>query len=78
MPRSNPEPCFGSEAGERFTVSLREVSGMPALPAAARTRSRASPSAASGSPIRTKYGSCDEMSASISTTAPSRPSSATA
>ena len=77
MARSNPEPCFGSAAGERLTVSFRCGSGHPALTAADRTRSRASASAASGRPMMTNPGSCDERSASTSTTEPVRPSSAT-
>ena len=76
--RSKPEPCLGSAAGDRLIVSFRDGSGIPEFWAAARTRSRASPSAASGRPMRTKAGSCCEMSASISTTAPSMPSSAIA
>ena len=68
--RSKPEPCFGSAAGERLTVSLRLGKSHPELRRPRRTRSRASPSAASGRPMMTKPGSWLEMSASTSTTAP--------
>jgi hypothetical protein len=55
--RSNAEPCLGSDAGERFTVTRRCGSGQPALVAADRTRSRPCESAASGSPTMTNAGS---------------------
>ena len=39
--RSNPEPILGTEAGERFTVTLRRGIGCTEFEAAALTRSGA-------------------------------------
>jgi hypothetical protein len=78
MPRSNDDPCLGSDAGDRLTVSLRAGRAHPELVAAERTRSRASPRDVSGRPMITNAGSPAPMSASISTRAPSTPSKATA
>ena len=77
IPRSNPDPCFGSAAGDRLTVSFRLGNSQPEFTVAARTRSLASPSAVSGRPMMRKPGRLLEMSASISTIAPRSPSSDT-
>ncbi len=66
--KSNAVPRFGRDAGMRFTVIFRRLSGSPEFCAADRTRSFASLSAESGRPSRTKAGSVCPMSASTSTT----------
>ncbi len=76
MPRSKSAPCFGSSAGERFTVSFCTGNFKPELVMAARTRCSASLQAESGSPIILKPGFWVDTSASISTTDPSSPISA--
>ena len=76
MARSKQDPCFGSAAGRRFTVIRRIGHRSPELTIAARTRSRASESAASGSPDSTRVGSPLARSASTSTRCPASPTSA--
>ena len=73
--RSYPLPCFGSVAGERASVMRRAGQVSPEFTTAARTRSRDSASAASGSPTSDTPGRPWPMSASISTTSPSTPRS---
>lgn len=65
--RSKPDPRLGKEAGIRFAVILRRLSGMPEFCAAERIRSFASLSEASGRPRMTKAGRVWPMSASTST-----------
>src|SRR5690606_19509911 len=77
-PRSKPEPCFGSAAGDRLTVTRRFGSSQPLFAQADRTRSRASPRAVSGRPMRMKAGTPAARSASISTGSPRSPVSAMA
>ncbi|CAB4865197.1 unannotated protein [freshwater metagenome] len=76
MARSNPLPCFGKLAGERFTVTRVGGIAHPELATALRTRSFDSPSEASGNPISTSAGNPDAMSASISTRCPDSPDNA--
>ena len=57
--RSKDDPNFGSDAGSRLTVMRRFGHVSPELTSAARTRSRASCSAVSGSPTRLRPGSPD-------------------
>jgi hypothetical protein len=71
--KSKIEPRFGTEAGDKFTVTRRPGNGKPELWAAARTRSRASESDASGNPTRTNAGKLLEISASISMIVPAKP-----
>lgn len=56
MATSNPDPCLGRLAGDRFTVRRRRVSGMPLFAQALCTRWTDSPSALSGSPMMRKSG----------------------
>ncbi|SKT18974.1 Uncharacterised protein [Mycobacteroides abscessus subsp. abscessus] len=65
--RSYTDPIFGSVAGDRAKVSRDAGHVNPQLVIAARTRSRDSCNAASGSPTRCTPGSPALMSASIST-----------
>ena len=77
MPRSKPEPCFGSAAGDRLTVSLRFGKSNPELRSGCP---HAVPRLAQRGVRQTdddEAGRLLEMSASISTTAPRSPSSAT-
>ena len=67
MARSKPEPRLGSDAGIRFAVIFRRLSGMPEFCAAERIRSFASLSEASGRPRITNAGRVWPMSASTST-----------
>jgi hypothetical protein len=64
--RSNAEPCFGMDAGVRFTVIFRAGNGLPAFAEADRTRSRASPREVSGSPMMLNPGSWFDNDASTS------------
>src|SRR5699024_1093134 len=75
--RSKADPALGSEAGERLTVRRRASQGRPQEVTAARTRSRASDSDASGRPTRMKAGSPLAACASTWTRCPSTPTSAT-
>jgi len=63
MGRSKPVPSFRRSAGARFTVTRRSGNSNPALRIAARTRSRASWTAVSGSPddreVREPVGDVD-------------------
>ena len=76
MPRSKPLPRLGRLAGDRPTVTRRCGHCSWLLMIAARIRSRASRSAVSGSPTRSKQGSPFAMSVSISTGCPSTPTRA--
>ena len=64
---SYTDPIFGRVAGDSANVSRVIGHSLPQLVIAARTRSRDSCSAASGSPTRCTPGSPEVMSASIST-----------
>ena len=75
--RSKPLPVLRSVAGESASTTRSFGHVRPELTTAARTRSRDSCSAVSGSPTRCTPGSPPPMSASISTTWPSTPRSAT-
>lgn len=75
--RSKPEPLFGTEAGERPTVSFFCGHSAPELTTAARTRSRLSIRLLSGSPTSVNAATPGSRSASTSTTTPSTPTSAT-
>ena len=69
--RSKPLPRLGSHAGDSAKVIRRCGHGCPLLTTAARTRSRASASAASGRPMTVSPGRPCARSASTSTTCPS-------
>lgn len=73
MARSNADPYFGRVAGSRLRVIRRFGHFWPELTMAARTRSRASCRAVSGSPEITTPGSPGARSASTSTTCPVTP-----
>ncbi len=75
--RSNPEPLFGTEAGESPTVSFFCGHSAPEFTTAARTRSRLSTRLLSGSPTRVNAATPGSRSAWTSTTTPSTPTSAT-
>ena len=68
--RSYTDPIFGNVAGDRAKVRRDDGQMNPQLVIAARTRSRDSCSAASGSPTRCTPGSPALISASISTVWP--------
>src|SRR5690625_7295757 len=74
MARSNKAPAFGRDAGTKLTVMRRMGQGNPELVTAARTRSFASPSAASGNPTIVNAGIADAQWASTSMQAPFTPS----
>jgi hypothetical protein len=74
--RSKWVPRFGMEAGERLTVIRCCGQGSPEQSTAARTRSRASARAVSGSPTRTNPG-MPPMCTSTWTRCPCTPTSAT-
>src|SRR5690625_7463150 len=74
MARSNKAPAFGRDAGTKLTVMRRMGQGNPELVTAARTRSFASPSAASGNPTIVNAGIADAKWASTSMQAPFTPS----
>jgi hypothetical protein len=78
MPTSNAEPNLGTLAGERFTVMRLAGNAKPELAQAARTRSLASLSDASGKPTKMKFGRLLETSASISIRVPESPNKLTA
>ena len=71
--RSYAGPAFLRSAGARLTVIRRIGNSHPEFLMAARTRSRASCTAASGRPTIVKAGSPGEISTSTSTITPSRP-----
>lgn len=73
MLKSKLEPCFGTDAGERFTVILRAGNGNLELVVAERTRDAASWIDASGSPTNTNAGKLLEMSVSTSMMRPVKP-----
>ncbi len=77
MGRSKAVPDLGIDAGERLTVMRRCGSGTPLLEVPALMRSVDCRHAVSGRPLTAKWGSPWAMSASTSTSAPSRPVSAT-
>ncbi len=74
---SNIDPRLGSVAGSSASVIRRVGQVSPEFTIAARIRSRASCSAASGRPIIVTPGSPSARSAWISTSCPSTPSTAT-
>ena len=74
--RSNPLPCFGRLAGDKFTVTRVGGITAPELATALRTRSFDSPSDASGNPMSMSAGNPDAISASMSTRWPDNPDSA--
>ena len=71
--RSNPDPRFGSHAGESEIVTRLFGQVSPEFIRAARTRSRDSESAASGNPNSVNPGSPIPISASTSITEPFNP-----
>ena len=75
--KSKLDPLFGSQAGERETVTLRLGHTSPQLTIALRTRSRDSDNAASGKPKSEYPGNPSAISISTVTRWPSNPSSAT-
>ena len=77
MERSKLEPLLGNQAGESETVTFLLGQTSLQFDIAARTRSRDSCSAASGSPRSEYMGIPSEISTSISTTLPVKPSNAT-
>ncbi|CAB4545149.1 unannotated protein [freshwater metagenome] len=77
MLKSNAEPCFGTAAGDRFTVIRRAGKLNPELLHADLTRDEASLSAASGKPTKLKAGRLEEMSASTKMGMPLSPRRAT-
>ena len=76
--RSNDEPCFGTEAGDRFTVMRRAGHARPEFVIADLTLDVASLSEASGNPTRKKFGSWPPMSASTSIKVADSPNKETA
>ncbi len=64
---SKPLPCLRTEAGDRLTVILLVGQPSPEFVTAARSRSRAWPSAVSGRPVITSLGRPWLRSASTST-----------
>ena len=73
MGTSYPVPSLRTSAGARLTVTRLSGNVYPLLRTAARTRSRASCTATSGSPTTLKPGNPWAMSTSTSTAAPSSP-----
>ena len=71
--KSNPDPRFGSQAGESEIVTRLFGQISPEFIKAARTRSRDSESAASGRPNNVYPGSPIPISASTSITEPFNP-----
>ena len=76
--RSKPVPVLGRSAGERLAVTRRSPQAVPQVDRAARTRSRDSRTAASGSPTRVKPGSPWDAWASTWTRCPCSPVRVTA
>jgi hypothetical protein len=76
--RSKLEPLFGSQAGDKETVTFLFGHVSKQLTNAALTRSRDSDSAASGSPNNAYIGKPSAMSASTVTSEPDKPCSAIA
>src|SRR5438445_9507636 len=74
--RSNAEPSLRVSAGARLTVIRLMGTSYPEFRTAARTRSRASRTPASGSPTAAKVGIPGLMSTSTSTTEASNPTTA--
>ena len=75
--RSKCEPSFGRSAGERLTVIRFAGSASPIAVIAARTRSRASLTALSGSPTTVNAGKPAAMAHCTSTSRASTPWNAT-
>ena len=74
--RSYAGPAFRRSAGARLAVMRRIGNSQPEFLIAARARSRASCTAASGRPTTVNVGRPGEMSTSTSTITPSRPTTA--
>ncbi len=75
--RSYTLPTFGSVAGDRARITRPSGHFSPEFATAARTRSRDSCNVVSGRPTRWTDGSPCPISASISTSCPSTPVTAT-